>query len=666
MVVAYYLPEPLRVCLGGHPLFIFNTCPRDCYDTCAIVTKVRNGKLHSTEPNKKHPFTGDLLCPKGRNISQYVYSRQRILYPLRRTGEKGAGKFEEITWNDALKEIAENIREISLRHGPESILQFDYAGTMGLVQRYFPTRFFNVIGASRVSHTICSRAGEKALEIVYGSTLGMLPDEIEKCRLIVLWGMNPAWSSAHTFEMLKRAKKCGTKIYIVDPVKSATTELGTHLQIKPTTDAALALGIINHLIENRLCNEVFLDQNTTGFDRLVGAASKYDMTKICKTTGLKTREIEDFIGDFVSLRPNCIMIGYGMQRHRNGGEMVRAISILPALIGENRGFYYSTDLGDFDMDYLEGASLRTRMRVMHNMVDIGRTLQSNKIKMMFVYNSNPLATLPNQRLLRDGFMKKDIFTVVHDLFMTDTADHADIVLPATSFFEHFDIHTSYLHNYLSINEKAIEPIGEARSNSDVFRSLAKIMNLQTKELFEEDEKVARMLLSKSKSVEGKFEDLTKKGFLRMKVPNRSVYNTPTRKIELFSAAAEAEGLGGLPVHAEVRRTQPFILLSPVHKFLVRSQYHLRWPDIRPVVYISETDAREENIESGSMITLKNEFDEWSVTCETSDSVLPGVLVTYSVLWPKLCGGKNVNFVTTDFVQKYGQNAAFNSTFVKII
>ncbi|MCJ7561914.1 MAG: molybdopterin-dependent oxidoreductase, partial [Thermoplasmata archaeon] len=212
-------------------------------------------------------------------------------------------------------------------------------------------------------------------------------------------------------------------------------------------------------------------------------------------------------------------------------------------------FYYSTDLGDFDMDYLEGASLRTRMRVMHNMVDIGRTLQSNKIKMMFVYNSNPLATLPNQRLLRDGFMKKDIFTVVHDLFMTDTADHADIVLPATSFFEHFDIHTSYLHNYLSINEKAIEPIGEARSNSDVFRSLAKIMNLQTKELFEEDEKIARMLLSKSKSVEGKFEDLTKKGFLRMKVPNRSVYNTPTRKIELFSAAAEAEGLGGLPVHA---------------------------------------------------------------------------------------------------------------------
>ena len=631
-----------------------------------MVTRVRNDRLHASEPNSKHPFTGDLLCPKGRNLTQYVYSKQRLLYPMRRTGKKGSGEFEKITWNDALKEIAQKVREVSDQHGPESILQFDYAGTMGLVQRYFPSRFFNAIGASRISHTICSRAGDKALQIVYGSSLGMLPDEIEKCRLIVVWGMNAAWSTPHGFEILKRAAKRGAKICVIDPVKTPTAELGVHLQIRPATDGALAMGIMNHLIENRLCNMLFLDRNATGFDRLAGAASKYDMTAISRTTGLSTSQIEDFIGDYVSLRPNCIMIGYGMQRQRNGGEMVRAISILPALIGENRGFFYSTDLGDFDMDYLEGMAIRTRKLVKHNMVDIGRTLQAGKVKMMFVYNSNPLATLPNQGLVRKGFASEDVYTVVHDLFQTDTADYADIVLPATSFYEHYDINASYFHNYLSVNEKAIEPVGEARSNSDTFRALASAMRLTQRELFEEDEKVAKNLVSKSKSVEGRFEDITKKGFLRLKVPDRGVYQTPSRKIEIYSATAEAEGLGGLPSHVPVSSSLPYMLLTPVHKFLVRSQYHLRWHEIEPVVYVNPKDAKAEGAENGSDVTLSNEFGEWTVKCELSEAVPRGVLMTYSVLWPKLSGGKNANFVTTDFVQRYGQNSAFNSTFVKML
>ena len=423
---------------------------------------------------------------------------------------------------------------------------------------------------------------------------------------------------------------------------------------------------MNHLIQNRLCNEIFLDRNATGFDRLAGVASKFDMTTISKVTGLTTRQIEDFIGDYVSLRPNCIMIGYGMQRQRNGGEMVRAIGTLPALIGENRGFFYSTDLGDFDMDYLEGTSLRTRKQTMYNMVDIGRTLQSGKVKMMFVYNSNPLATLPNQTLVRKGFSREDMYTVVHDLFQTDTADYADIVLPATSFFEHYDINTSYFHSCLSVNEKAIEPLGDARSNSDTFRALASAMRLTQKELFEEDEKVAKNLVSKNKSVEGRFEDITKKGFLRLKVPDRRAYPTPSKKIELYSAAAEAEGLGGLPSHVQVTSDLPYMLLTPVHKFLIRSQYHQRWQDIKPVVYVNPKDAKAEGVEDGSMVTLSNELCDWEVKCELSDTVPRGVLVAYSALWPKLSGGASANFLTTDYVQRYGQNSAFNSTFVKMM
>ena len=644
---------------------MFNTCPRDCYDSCSIVTRVRDGKLHSIEANKKQPFTQGFLCPKGQNLMQYVYSKERVLYPMKRDGKKGEGKFKRISWDQALNEIADQIKTRSASYGTDSILQYDYAGTMGHIQRYFPSRFFNAIGASRITHTICSRAGDKALDIVYGSCLGMLPEEIEKCRLIVVWGMNPAWSSPHGFELIKKAQKRGAKVYVIDPIKTATAEIGIHLQIKPTTDAAMALCCVNHIIENRLYPEEFVRNNTTGFEKLAEVSKKFDLNAMAKITGLVKRDIEDFIADYVSLRPNCIMMGYGMQRNRNGGEMIRAISVLPALIGENRGFFYSTDLDDFDRQYLEGWGLTSRKKAYHNMVDLGRTLESGRIKMMFVYDSNPLATLPNQNLVRKGFARDDIFTVVHDLFMTDTADYADILLPATSFFEQFDIHTSYLHQYLSINEKAIEPLGEAKSNSDLFRSLASAMKLTAKDLYEEDEKIAKTLMSKSKAVEGTFEALKKKGFVKLRVPDRNVYITPTRKIELYSATAAAEGLGGLPAHVEVQGKLPYQLLTPVHKLLVRSQYHILHPELSPVVYVNKRDALEEGIEDGGTVTLSNEFGEWTVKSEISESVPPGVMLTYSALWPKLADGKNVNFLTTDYVQKYGGNSAFNSTFVRV-
>lgn len=646
-------------------MYVFNSCPRDCYDTCAIVTRVRNGRLHSLDANDKQPFTHGFLCPKGQGMIRYVYSKQRLLHPMKRVGKKGEGRFKRISWADALGEIADQISKRSTEFGTDSILQYDYAGTMGFIQRYFPSRFFNAIGASRVTHTICSRAGDKALELVWGSSLGMLPEEIEKCRLIVVWGMNPAWSSPHGIEIIKRAQKKGAKLYVIDPVRTATAELGIHLQIRPATDAAMALGCVNHIVANRLYHEDFVRTKTTGFDRLAEISKKYDLNEMARVTGLRTRDMEDFIADYVSLRPSCIMMGYGMQRNRNGGDMVRAISTLPALIGERRGFFYSTDLCDFDMDYLEGTSLTSRKKVRYNMVDLGRTLEQGRIKMMFVYNSNPLATLPNQSLVRKGMARDDLFTVVHDLFMTDTADYADIVLPATSTFEHFDIHASYFHQFLSINEKAIEPLGEAKSNSDLFRMLASEMHLTSRELFEDDEKVAKTLISKSRAVDGTFQDLKKKGFVKLKVPNRSVYKTPSRTIELYSSKAVAEGLGGTPAHVEVQSKLPYQLLTPVHRLLSRSQYHTEHPEIEPVVYINSWDAANEEVEDGGTVTLTNEFGEWAAKAEVSDIVPRGVLLSYSALWPKLSGGGSVNFLTTDFVQRYGSNSAYNSTFVRI-
>jgi len=629
------------------------------------VTRVRNGKLHSIEANSKQPFTSGFLCPKGQGLTQYVYSKQRLLHPMKRTGKKGEARFKQISWDQALDEIIDEIRNRSSQHGTDSVLQYDYAGAMGVVQQQFPCRFFNAIGASRASHSICSQAGEKALKIVYGSSLGMLPNEIEECRLIVVWGMNPAWTTPHGYEILKRAHKRGAKIYVIDPVRTATVDIGIHLQINPTTDAAMALGCINHIIENKLYSEDFIQQNTVGFDRLADISKKFDLNAMAKITGLRKRDMEDFIADYVSLRPSCIMIGYGMQRNRNGGEMVRAICVLPALIGENRGFFYSTDLNDFDNDYLEGTQLISRRKVHYNMVDLGRTLEMGKIKMVFVYNSNPLATLPNQALVRKGFARDDIFVVVHDIFMTDTADYADIVLPATSFFEHMDMTASYFHQYVSLNERAIDPVGESKSNSDLFRALAGRMKLPHKELYEDDEKVIRTILAKSKVVDGNFEALKKKGFLKMRVPDREVYATPSKKIEFYSESAAEEGLGALPSHVEVQKKLPYQLLSPAHRYLVKSQYHLQRPEIKPVVYVNPKDAAEERIENGAKVTLKNELGEFVAEAELSEIVPRGVMLSYSVLWPKTSDGSNVNFVTTDFVQKYGNNSAFNSTFVKV-
>jgi len=648
-------------------MYLFNTCPRDCYDTCSMVTRVRTGKLHSFEANGKHPFTRKMLCPKMKDlVNGYVYSKERILHPLKRVGGKGSGEFERVSWAEALRTIAGEIKSRASEYGTDSIVQYSYAGNMGLIQRNFPSRFFNAIGAGRIDEAVCSTAGEKALEVLYGSSMGMLPEEVEKCRLIVVWGMNPAWSSPHNFQMLKRAQKGGAKIYVIDPLRTETAEIGKHLQIRPTTDAVLALGCVNHLVENRLHNEEYIRLNTTGFDKLAEIAKKYDMRSISSITGLKTREVEDFIADYASMRPSCIMIGYGMQRNRNGGDMVRAIGTLPAVIGEKRGFFYSTDLDWYDGDYLEATHLTSRMKVLYGMTDFGRTLETGKAKMVFVYNSNPVATLPNQQLVRKGFMREDVFVVVHDLFMTDTADCADIVLPATSFFEHFDINSSYSHQYVSINEKAIEPLGECKSNSDLFRALASEMGLTARELFEDDEKIAQTLVSKSKMVDGRYETFQKRGFLKVKVPNRDVFRTPTRKIEFYSAAAEAEGLGGLPSHVDVKGRYPYQLLTPMHNLLCRSQYHNRNPGVEAVVYISPKDMKDERLDDGTTVTLKNEFGDTAAKVEMSEAVPEGILVSYSALWPKLCGGSTVNTLATDFVQRYGKCSAMNSTFVEIL
>lgn len=307
----------------------FSTCSRDCYDTCSILTYVKNGRIIRIEGRKDHPITKGFLCSKAKKFIEYTYSKDRILYPMKRIGNKGSGKFKKISWDEALKIISKKIKEVIKKYGSKAILQYNFASNMGITNRFFPYRFFNFIGASRIKGNICNSAGEVALKYIYGSSYGSLPHEILESKMIIYWGINAAWTNIHGFNLALEARKKGAKIYVIDPNLTATAKMADfHFKIKPCTDAALALGLANYIIQNNLYDEKFIEKNTYGFNEFKEYAKKYDLSKTSEITGIDKKDIINLAHNYVSLKPNIIHIGYGLQRNFNGGEIVRAISLL--------------------------------------------------------------------------------------------------------------------------------------------------------------------------------------------------------------------------------------------------------------------------------------------------------------------------------------------------
>ncbi len=642
----------------------FNTCPRDCYDTCGIVTAVDEGKLIEVKANSKHPITQGYLCPKGQNLIEYVYHKDRVLYPLRRTGSKGEGKFKRISWDDALDEIASRLTKVVDEHGSNSVLHYDYGGNSGLISLHFPKRFFNVIGSSETTYSICDAAGELAIELHYGKRYGRKPEEMLNSKLIVYWGFNAAISNCHNFNLARQAKEKGAKIYIIDPIATETTRIGTHLRIHPATDGIFALGIAKYLIDNELIDSNFINEHTIGFEEFKGYLSKYTAEYVSEQTGISIQELKSFAEDYAALKPSIINIGFGLQKQINGGEIVRAICLLPAL-GVPRGFYYCNSERDFDKAYLKATHLRSNDPVKYISSQLGRDLISKEIQFLFIYNSNPAATSPNQTLVKNGLLREDLFVIVHDLFLTDTAMYADIVLPATSFFETMDIHISYWHYYLALNQKAIEPLGEAKSNSNVFRLLAKRMRLSQPELFEPDEDVIKRLISTSKSIEGNYENLLEKGFLRMKQLPLLEFQTTSGKIEFSSSKAQELGLSSFPTILDEHPQFPLRLISTSHPSFLHSQFFNINP-IQPYVIISPKDSLKRRIKDWDSVRVFNEKGSLVLPVKVSDKVPSGVIWTFRSPWVSLSKDKkNVNVLTNDDFQKSSYGSTFNSTFVDL-
>src|SRR6201997_3526253 len=485
-------------------------CPHDCPDACGVLITVEDGRATKIQGDPDHPVTRGFLCAKVAKYLDRVYSPDRVLYPMRRIAAKGpvadaAGvgaratqTWQRISWDEALDEIASRLGAIAKEFGSEAILPYSYGGTLGALNgASMDRRFFHRLGASQLDRTICSAAGEAGLKSVLGVKLGTEPEQFRHSKYIIAWAANIHGNNVHLWPFITEARRNGAKLVVIDPYRTRTAGCADwYLPINPGTDAALALGMMHLIIGENLHDADYVAKYTLGFEQLRERVKEYAPERVAQWTGISAEDIQKLAREYATVRPAVIRLNYGVQRSEGGGMATRAITMLPCVTGSWREVGGGLQLSlsgawGLKKDALERADLMQtalgREARVVNMVVLGKalnTLTDPPVKALFVYNSNPAAVCPNHNDVIRGLRRSDLFTVVHEQFFTDTVDYADIVLPATTFFEHKDLQTSYGHYYLQMSNQAIEPLAECRPNVEVFRSLAKAMGFE-EECFED-------------------------------------------------------------------------------------------------------------------------------------------------------------------------------------
>jgi anaerobic selenocysteine-containing dehydrogenase len=675
-------------------------CPHDCPDTCAMLVTVENGRAVKVAGDPDHPFTRGFLCTKVANYEQRTHSPDRVRTCLKRTGAKGEGRFKEIGWDEALDEIASRYKSLaSGSEGAETILPYSYCGTMGLVQsQSMDRRFFHRLGASQLERTICASAGTAGYKATIGASIGTDPERFAEARLILLWGTNTISANVHLWPQILEAKANGARLIAIDPRRTRTADqCDEHIANLPGTDGALALGLMHVIFAENLEDRDYLERYTIGADALRSRAREYPPERVAAICGLEPETIVRLAHIYANVKPSVIRINYGLQRHAGGGMAVRTISCLPAVTGAWRdpsgGVLLSTS-GTFPLNYpaLERPDLMpTPAPRTLNMSQLGEVLTNTSdppVRALYVYNSNPAAVAPDQSNVLEGLKREDLFTVVHELFMTDTTDYADIVLPATTQLEHFDLHKAYGHLYLVINERAIEPLFEAKSNSEVFRLLAARLNFEEDCFKDSDEEIAKQAISSNHpALKGiTLEGLRENGWMRLNVPETFApfaegnFPTPSGKCELFSETMEAQGLPGVPEFTppsesrqsapQVAKRYPLALISPAaHAFLNSSFANLPKQlrqELRPFVEIHPGDAEARGIQNGDMVRAFNERGSCELSAVVTTRAREGVAVSPSVWWNKLSpGGVNINQLTSQSLTDMGGGATFYDALIEI-
>jgi anaerobic selenocysteine-containing dehydrogenase len=658
---------------------VIGACPLDCPDTCSWVVTVEDGEAVRLRGNRDHPFTRGALCAKVNGYLEHSRAPDRLLYPLRRVGAKGEGRFERISWDEALDEIAERFTDVIARHGGEAIWPFQGTGTLGYIQGCegkAGRRLWNVLGASRHKLTICSVAGGVGAAYTTGTASGMDPETLAESKLILLWGTNPLTSGHHIWKYILAARKAGAHIVAIDPLRSRTAEQADeHLAPLPGTDAALALGLLWVVVDRGAEDRAYIAQHTVGWPEFRERILEFPPDRVAALTGLAQERIVALGERLATTRPTAIRATMGMQRHAGGGMALRTLYAIPGVTGDwqypGGGACYATNWFRGDNRALRRDDLLERPVRTLTMTRLGEALERGGVHALVVYGANPMASNPDQRRVRRGLEREDLFTVVMEQFPTDTVDYADIVLPATMQTEHLDVHEAYGHMYLQLNAPAVAPPGECASTSETFRRIARRMGLTEPALYDSDETLARTLVG-----DALFERLRREGFVRLDVPRPFVpyadgFPTESGKLEFVSARAERDGHDRLPGYTPpAEATQGLALIAPASHWFLNSTFANK-PDLQaragePLVEIHPDDAAARGLETGDRARVENARGGFEAEVVVSDRVRPGVIASTKGYWLKhIRGGANVNATVDERDADMGGGAVFHDNRVEV-
>ena len=644
-----------------------SVCPRDCYDTCFLEVVVENGVVKEVKPDSSNPITSGFLCPRGVADKLYVY-RNRVLYPyVNVTGEK-PGKlgrdFKRVSWGEALDLVAKKIKEVVENYGPEKVLHLEYAGNMGVLTWYFPQRLWNAIGASRTDYSICSKSGHEAISLHYGLSYGVLPEELSDMKLIVLWGFNAAVSAPHLWRRVLLARERGGLIVAVDPRKSETARSADlWISPRPGSDVWLVYGVMKVLVEKGLVDYEFIEKYTVGYSKLVEEVSKYSLGEIASITGVSEETVRNFAEIYGTIKPNAIMIGLGVQKSANGAEVSRALSLLPALVGQHRGFYYSNSRGFLvDIGYLTGEKMATKKIRVVSQTALAEHVYRGEFKVIYVWNMNPLLTLPGQVKLREGLVKHKVFLVTHTTHWNETCEFSDVVLPAPTYLEKDDLVIPYSHNYVRYSRRVIEPLGESRDEVWVMREIAVRLGLSEWWLYEDPLDALRVALRNA--LEASFEDLFAGRVVKLKYRPREEYQTPSGKVEFYSTLALERGFDPLPrPGATGEGSGEFVFLNTASPLYTHTQFREVYGEPRPLVHVNPVDAGELGVRDGDTVEVCNENDCLKFLVKVDDSLPRRTLWTVRQI--KSLEGKPMNSLVPTSTQVIGGGPVFNSTRVTV-
>jgi len=680
-------------------------CPHDCPDTCALLVTVKDGVALEVKGDPEHPTTGGVLCTKVSRYTERTYHKDRLLYPMKRIGNKGEGKFARISWDEAIDTIAARLGAIAARD-PQAILPYSYAGTMGLVQgESMSARFLHKLGASLLDRTICAAAGGAGYTYTIGARIGTDLEQFQNAKLILIWGGNPIASNLHFWTRAQEAKRNGAILVAIDPYRSLTADkCHQHIALLPGTDAALALGMMHILIRDDLLDHDYIAQYTLGFAQLKERVLAWTPQRTADICGIAVEQIEQLArlygetakrGDAVAIRAN-----YGLQRVHGGGMAVRNICCLPALVGAWRhaagGIQLSvSDSFPRDFNALKRPDLMPAPHATRtiNMSTIGDDLLRDaspefgpRIDALIVYNSNPVAVAPDSGKVALGFAREDLFTVVLEHFQTDTADYADILLPATTQLEHVDAHSTYGHLYMMANNAAIAPLGEAKPNTEIFRLLAARMGFDDPCFSDSDDAIAAVAFKRDdvRAIHFDWESLKQKGWQKLNLPDapfaQGGFPTPSGKCEFFCARMQADGLDPLPTYIapyesaasnpQLAAKYPLAMISPPARNFLNSSFvnvqSLRNTEGEPHLDIHPADAAQRGIAAGDLVRIFNERGSFTAKARVTDKARPGLVVGLSIWWKKLASdGKNANEVTNQRLTDMGRGPTFYDLLVQV-